>query len=771
VLLASFAQCIDIAYKNGRITKDIADLIKLSDDPNAAIDNLLGELTRNKREAAIQAVRIAQRYDDIKSHPDGMMAGLMATMTKDTRQKAGYKNVDYLANYYTSKYSSKLADVLSKYRTRMFGFSQDEEGLEKMIRAIYGEDVGDPEISKFAKDWLDVTEEIRQTFNARGGSISKNESWLLPQNHDATAIKKVGLEQWKAKIRPMLDESKMFTDEPYQFTDAASDQVDEALNAVYETITTHGLNKVKEFSSPRLGKKLSRRGGEQRFLYFKDADSWLSYQREFGRGDIFTTLTDHISQRSHDIALMELFGTNPDAAFNGLLARIRTESDVSGYQLSFANSVWNVVSGKLSRGDMVGLADFMQTTRNVLTASTLGKAFLSAISDTGFQAITSMYNGVPAMRVFKRIFSQMNPANEADRIFAVKIGLGAEAWLGRAMAANRYSDVYGTGMSTKIAEGVMRFSLLQPWTDAGQKAFTMEFSSFLAENFGKSLNELDDPLQRQFAAYGITEADWNLFRKSKTLDYKGAKFADMTQDGGVKFHQMIMTERDYAVPVPDSRVRAITTGGYGRGTVGGQIMRTIMNLKTFPITIATTHLYRMAFQATTGQKLQYGGFLMASTTALGGVALLAKDFAAGREPREVDEKFLAAAIAQGGGVGIFGDYVFSDVNRFGQGPVSSAFGPTGELAEKFISLTLGNAQEALKGEETNILGESVRFVERYTPDTWQTHLFKNAFFDQIEMMADPEAQRRYNRMMRKRMREYNQDYWWKPGEPLPEALQ
>ncbi len=78
--MASFAQCIDIAYKNGRITKDVADLIKSSDDPNAAIDNLLGELTRNKREAAIQAVRIAQRYDDIKSHPDGMMAGLMATM-------------------------------------------------------------------------------------------------------------------------------------------------------------------------------------------------------------------------------------------------------------------------------------------------------------------------------------------------------------------------------------------------------------------------------------------------------------------------------------------------------------------------------------------------------------------------------------------------------------------------------------------------------------------------------------------------------------------
>ncbi len=70
-----------------------------------------------------------------------------------------------------------------------------------------------------------------------------------------------------------------------------------------------------------------------------------------------------------------------------------------------------------------------------------------------------------------------------------------------------------------------------------------------------------------------------------------------------------------------------------------------------------------------------------------------------------------------------------------------------------------------------MLGESVKFVERYTPDIWQTHLFKNAMFDQIEMLADDDAQRKYNRMIRKRQREYNQEYWWKPGQPLPEAAQ
>jgi hypothetical protein len=46
-------------------------------------------------------------------------------------------------------------------------------------------------------------------------------------------------------------------------------------------------------------------------------------------------------------------------------------------------------------------------------------------------------------------------------------------------------------------------------------------------------------------------------------------------------------------------------------------------------------------------------------------------------------------------------------------------------------------------------------------------MFKSSFFDQLEMMADPDAEKKYRRLMRKRAVEYNQDYWWRPGEPLP----
>jgi hypothetical protein len=761
----SFKDCVSAAVKRKAITQKLADQILSAPDPQQAIDSLLVDMSRIRRETAIQTVKLSQAIDDITSHPEGQYDGLQALLTHDPKGKAKYFNVDYLAKHYAGNFHAEVADLLSAFRTRKLGFAQDTESLNKFAGSVYGEVVDDPQINKFGKDWLRLIEMMRVEFNRRGGSISKNESFLLPQNHNAEAIRKIGYEGWKEYIFPKLDRTKMLDDMGRPLTD---EQLEESLRYVFQTITTGGLNKVKDFAVPRLGQKLSRRHSERRFLYFKDSESWVSYQNEFGNGDVFTTLTDYIDSMASDIAVMERLGPNPQATFDALSAQVKKTDGMTGRQDFMSNAIFKTVTGRVNQGELTTVADFFQTTRNYLTAATLGKAFLSAISDVGFQAITSHYNNIPALKVMRRQFSLMDPSNEADRIFAVKLGLIADNWVGRAHAANRYSDTYGTGVSAKVAEGVMRASLLAPWTDSGRKAFGMEFSSMLADNFGRRFNELDDHLQRGFESYGITEADWDVFRKTKPLEHKKAKFADLTQEGGTKFHQMILTEMDYATPTPNARTKAIISGGLGRGTIEGQAWRSVMMLKSFPITIINTHLYRAAYQATAGEKLQYSAMLLASTTILGGIALQAKDIAAGRDPRPMDgPEFFGAALVQGGGLGIVGDLMFSDVNRFGGGLVSTAFGPTGELVDKSFSLTLGNIQEAVRGEETNVLGESAKFVERYTPDIWQLTLIKGALFDQVQLLADPKAEKKFNRMMRKREKDYGQDYWWKPGEVTP----
>jgi hypothetical protein len=77
---------------------------------------------------------------------------------------------------------------------------------------------------------------------------------------------------------------------------------------------------------------------------------------------------------------------------------------------------------------------------------------------------------------------------------------------------------------------------------------TFKFSALLADNFQKSFSDLETGLQDAFGRYGITEQDWDGFRKQSPLMLRGAPYADMTQEGGVKFHQMVLSETDFAVP-------------------------------------------------------------------------------------------------------------------------------------------------------------------------------------------------------------------------------
>ncbi|MBQ0795757.1 hypothetical protein [Zhongshania sp.] len=766
--MADFITCVNEAVRAGALSKGSGERILAASNPEAELDNVVLDLTRQKRETALQAVRLHAAYADMKTI-DSAGEGLMALLTKS--EKANFANIEYMAASAAARFHAKNADLLSRFRTRALGLSQDKEGLTQLVRGLYGETVADPDIAKYAKGLGETFEEMRQAFNKAGGSISKNEKWIAPQTHNRRAVIAAGKDKWKVDIIEMIDRRNMTDDNGRPLS---AQELDTALDFVYESISTGGLNKAKDLAAPKFGRKLARRHSDRRFLYFKDADSWIKYNDIYGKSDVLTTLTDHIDSMGHDIALMERFGPNPSNTYKGLRA-MAEKAGATPLKLRHVDAVWNVASGKVSQGDLVGVADFMQSTRNILTASTLGGAFLSAISDTAFNAITSKYRGISAIKPLVRQLSLLNPANEADRIAAVKIGLGAEAWLGRAHAANRYADTYGVGPTAKVAEAVMRGSLLAPWTDAGRKAFGMEFSSLLAENFSRSHRELDAPIKKAFLEYGIRPADWDRFRISKPLSHNNSSYADFTQDGGEKFQQMVLSETDFAVPTPDYRVRGITTGGKERAGFTGQAWRSVMMLKSFPITLMTTHMMRVAHQSTFGNRLTYSAALFGSTMLMGGIALQAKDIAAGRDPRNIDRngnfipdpQFIAAAIQQGGGLGLFGDFIFSDVNRFGGDLRLTLAGPTGELVASAVELTAGNIMQAVRREETNVLGEAVEFISRYQPKMWQTRLFQDAVMDQLEILADDNANSRFRKIVRRREKDFDQGYWWKPGQPLP----
>lgn len=790
--MPSYEQCIlKLSEAERQANEGILKSIQDAPDKEIAIAEVVNKISRAKREAAMQAVVMKRRRNDLLMYQGGNeFDKLMALLTKDVRRGAPYANIEYRGRTYSRRFHAKMARMLKRFEKKNLGWTEDAPTMNKFIRAVYGEVTDDPEINAFAKDWHKLVDETVELKNKFGASISKNESFLLPQRHDARALLKLGAtreeakDAWVEMITPMLDKRKMLDDQGKPLTDQ---QLNETLQFVFDSIVTGGLNKLKEFQAPFAnGRKLSRKGSDQRVLYFKDAENWIKYQTDFGRGDVFGTLTDFIESSANDIAQLELMGPNPNTTFEAFFAMAQRDGKLTAYQQRRLRDTWNVVSGKVNEGQPTGFSDFFQGYRNIDTAALLGSAVISALSDIGFQVITSMFNKIPTYKVLGRFLSQI-ATGEGDKRIAAQMGLGADAWIHTAHSSNRYADTYGVGFTSKLANSVMKLSLLEPWTNANRRAFGMEFSGAIAREFNTAWGDLDSGFRAMFERNGITESDWDAFRKTDVIEHEGAVFADFVADESMKFHTMVLQETDLAVPTPDARVRSILTMGQSRETVEGQFWRSAFAIKSFPITIATTHLQRGWYMASKKDKLSYFGMMFATTSVLGGIALQARDVAAGRDMRDIDEKFLVAAVSQGGGLGIFGDFVFNDVNRHGYSFAEQLAGPSFQTLTQLYRLGPGNVIEAISNDEANILdffagdaslrdvdeatkftSEVGRAIDRFTPSIWQTKLFEQAIFNSYQELADPNFAEKKRKLLRTREKEYGQGYWWKPGEFAPE---
>ena len=126
---------------------------------------------------------------------------------------------------------------------------------------------------------------------------------------------------------------------------------------------------------------------------------------------------------------------------------------------------------------------------------------------------------------------------------------------------------------------------------------------------------------------------------------------------------------------------------------------------------------------------------------------------------------------QGGGLGIYGDFLFSDVNRYDRGLAETIAGPVVGFADDVRKLTIGNVTQAIKGEDTNVASEFIGFAGRYTPGStlWYSRLaLERMVLDQGKLWADPDAKSKMRRLESRYKREYGQNYWWRPGKTAPD---
>ena len=748
------------------------------------------EAARRRANAMRQALAVGDlkrrlaAYRTARGEPNVGRAAL-AVLARDLFERAPGANVEAEHRAVLGLLHGRAEAALRHLRPRAAGLARRPAAQRNVVRELFGEATGDQAAKDAAGAWAEAAELARQWFNDLGGNIAKRADWGLPQAHDALAVGAVGFEDWAAFIAPRLDRVRMLDlDTGAPLSDA---RLLELLRDTYEAIRTGGWSRLEPRLTPRGRGAVANRRGARRFLQFRDADAWLEYQRRFGEPDVLGAMVGHLNDMAMDIARMKVLGPNPDASVEWLRQAVSKAAAGQGRRAedrarSVATALTRVnaeltgaavipVNGRAARG--------FQALRNVLTSAQLGAAALSALSDLGLQRVARGFNGLPAVsRALPQILRLMSPGANADQRLAVRMGLVAENWTAMALAQQRYAgDVIGPRWSRLFADVVLRASLLSPWTQAGRWAFGLEFLGHLGDLRSKALGEMPAPTRRALERYGLGDDDWRAVSALPLLRERGAELLDVpalfeaAPEVALKVLRMVQSETEFAVPVGSVRARAQLRQGTRPGTFAGEVMASVAMYKSFAVSIVHSHLMRGLVGAAVGRRGVYLANLVASTTVMGALAIQAKHVANGRDPQDMaDPAFWGAAQVQGGGLGIFGDFLFADVNRFGAGPVTTAAGPVAAFAEDLARLTWGNVQQAAAGERSNAGREAVRFAQRYAPggNLWYSRLaLERLLFDELQRMADPDAERAFRRRERRARRERGQRFWWRPGRPAP----
>jgi hypothetical protein len=242
--------------------------------------------------------------------------------------------------------------------------------------------------------------------------------------------------------------------------------------------------------------------------------------------------------------------------------------------------------------------------------------------------------------------------------------------------------------------------------------------NYVAKQRKIPFNNLTPEFKRLITHFGINEKIWNIIRKmdvEKSEDGKeffSARNIDLLSDGQIKeisgvekmSKRQINIARDnlktrvlgmfldrstYAVIEPDARTRGYLKQGLQAGTAPGEAMRFWGQFKAFPFAIMQKSIGRELSFTEAGRKYRalFGTVgLIIGSGIFGYISMTAKDLLKGKKPRDpINKNTFFAAMLQGGGLGIYTDFLFGKVQQ-STSALATFAGPFATEATKVMAM-------------------------------------------------------------------------------------
>jgi hypothetical protein len=482
---------------------------------------------------------------------------------------------------------------------------------------------------------------------------------------------------------------------------------------------------------------LARRLSEGRVLFWRDGASWHEYMAKYGaQSSLAQGVMRSIDRAARKLALMQKLGTNP--AGNLALVIRRLEETYRGdpdalqkfqNKIDGLDAVMAHLDGSANIPANAMAARIGSSVRSWETMSDLGGVGIThfasiwptVTSEMKHHGFTGAGGRLAVMGNLVKALARGKGSAERQELLA---DLGAYSrGLTRDMWARWQAEQPIAGWLSSMANTFMKYTGIHYVFDNTQAAIREMLAAQLGRRLSGEYAALEPHLQQMLGKYGIGPGEWELLRSVEPTAAEGRRY--LTPSDALKLDSAAAAKylgesaandperlpyaasalaRDlsdklaayygdaaaHAVVTPGIKERAMLLGKERPGSFGGELRRFLVQFKMWPVAAANQILGREIHMSLSKGDAAWGlGTLMALTAAGGYLRMAVNDVALGhplRDPR--DPRTLLAALAQGGGVGILGDFLFGEAmrNRFGSGVVGTLGGPAVSDVDSFIHI-------------------------------------------------------------------------------------
>lgn len=480
----------------------------------------------------------------------------------------------------------------------------------------------------------------------------------------------------------------------------------------------------------------------------------------------------------------------------------------------------------VAQGNLAHVGTILQ---NDALGSLLGKSVVAhMISNPIIQYQARKLGGIPRLMVLPHVLRAYSKTSKAELLRA---GLNLEEGAFRlGQGARQLSALHKIANFTRWwPDRITHTTGLTPAVEANRTAFLQDMMGFIADLKPTPWANLPERVRSKMTGYGLEERDWRLIQMAESYEpdvgsapwmrwieiadtaeqdpeavlrlYGRTDLAQQVGAGGtigpaaykeaqkiafaaaLRYQGYLFGEREVAVPTRAWWLGARLPVGSGPGSF---LARSPLFAKSFIASMTLTQalaLNREWAKRSKPGSIAYAASFILSMWIAGTMVHIIKQMLAGKDPPPLDpdtREGLATLIQggmTGGSFGIFGDYLASNVNSYGRGPLESFAGPVaGTLVDAAgLADTLrkrATSPTKFRSPISEVFADMLVNALRYRTPILSTHwLLQSAYnrmlLDQLQYQTDPDAHTKWRRQ-ELNAEKRGQHFWWRPGEVTPD---